>query len=304
MMCPVCSRMSAAYSFISRDRMFQLPGTFEVWRCHACDSSFLWPQLSEQQLSRFYPKKKYYAYQSGKGGFFQKVREYLIEHYYEPNFFTSLLKVPAIPQQKEGGKVLDLGCGTGETLLLLNKIGWDVYGMDMDNEALIIAKSRGLTNLRKGKFRDLKNYPDNFFDAIRLYHVIEHLDNPILCLELIQKKLRKGGEVIIGTPNNESFLSKVFGTYWYNLDSPRHLMVFNPKSLTKLIKQVGFKINSVEFCSAGGLLGSIQYLMEEKRHKNVDLIHNTILVLLVYLVEWVLDKLSVGDIFVLRATKA
>ena len=210
--------------------------------------------------------------------------------------------MPAMPQGTKG-KILDIGCGSGDTLAILKEIGWDAYGLDIDAQAIKAAHSRGLTNVKLGTYKDLKKYPDNFFDVIRLYHVIEHLDDSGMCLTLIYKKLKKGGKVIIGTPNAASLVARIFKGYWYNLDAPRHLYLFSPKTLTMLMRKNKCESRVIEFSSAGGWVGSMQYVLEEVLQKRIDLINRPWLILLFYPLEWLLDRLRLGDVFVLRAKK-
>lgn len=289
--------------------MFDLTGEFSVKKCSGCSLVFLDPQPVGSQLKKYYPSKKYYAYnKDDTKGFFGILREYLVKNYYSPTFLSKIVtllikNVPAMPSYYQNGKILDLGCGTGDTLVLLKKLGWDVYGMDIDKNAISIGRKRGLNNLKLGSYRDLDKYPDNYFDAIRLYHVIEHLDNPSLCLSLIRKKLKKNGELILGTPNLQSFIAIIFKSRWYNLDSPRHLFLFSPRTLGKLVEKEGYLVKNTEFCSAGGLAGSLQYYIEDTFGRKINLINNLPVVLLLYPIEWFLDKLSLGDVFSLKVTK-
>lgn len=290
--------------------MFGLAGKFFLKKCNQCFLVFLDPQPVGSQFKKYYPSKKYYAYnKNDTKGFFEILREYLVKHYYSPNFLSLLIttfikNVPAMPSYCRNGKILDLGCGTGDTLVLLKKLGWDVYGIDIDENAISVGKKRGLDNLKLGTYKDIVTYPDSYFDAVRLYHVIEHLDNPALCLSLIKKKLKKGGELIIGTPNMQSFTSLIFKSRWYNLDSPRHLFLFSPRTLRMLAEKEGYLVRNIEFCSAGGLAGSLQYFFEDVFGKKINLINNLPVVLLLYPIEWFLDKLSLGDVFSLKVTKA
>lgn len=307
--CNLCGSSESISLYSSSERMFGYGGKFFLRRCSKCSLSFLDPQPSGSQLKKYYPSKDYYIYnRSSKRGMVEIIREYLISHYYSPNFLslivsTFIKNVPAIPSYVKSGKILDLGCGTGDTLVLLKKLGWDVYGMDIDERAISTGEKRGLDNLKLGTYRDIDKYPDNYFDAIRLYHVIEHLDDPELCLSLINKKLKKNGELIMGTPNIESLISKIFGQYWYNLDSPRHLFVFSPLTLGKLVEKNGFSVSKIEFCSAGGIIGSIQYFINDIFDRKIDLIHKFSLIILFYPLEWVLDKFNLGDVFTIRAFK-
>lgn len=306
--CPLCAKRPQ-FVYDSKDRMLGVEGKFRVFRCTSCGLLFLSPMPTISELSRYYPPSAYYAYAKNDGkGLFQRIREYLLTRYYEPTVISRALtlvlhNVPAIPKRVQNGKVLDVGCGTGDTLIMLKRLGWDVYGMDMDKRAVMIAKKRGVTHVRVGTYEDISRYPDNFFDAIRLYHVIEHLNDPKKCLRLLYKKLKKGGEVIVGTPNAASIVARVFRAYWYNLDSPRHVMVFRPSNLSRCIQEAGFSKTEIEFCSAGGFLGSIDYFLQEKTGSRWSLIHNPWLVMLVYPLEWLSDRFYAGDVFVARAIK-
>jgi len=307
--CILCGSSESISLYSTSERMFGYGGNFFLKKCSKCSLTFLNPKLSEAQLKKYYPSEDYYIYNTSiKKGAIGIIREYLIKHYYSPNFLSLLIStfiknVPAIPSYCKNGKILDLGCGTGDTLVLLKKLGWDVYGMDIDKNAISIGKKRGLNNLKLGTYKELDKYPDNYFDAIRLYHVIEHLDNPSLCLNLIREKLKKGGELIMGTPNMGSLVSKIFKSYWYNLDSPRHLFIFSPRTLGKLSEENGFLVETIEYCSAGGIVGSIQYFINDLFDKKIDLVHKFSMIVLFYPVEWVLDKLHLGDVFTIRASK-
>ncbi len=287
--------------------MHGIKGRFSILKCEKCGLLLLSPQPGSSELKKYYPSKNYYAYNINKSqGVAQKLRSYLFSQYYSQNFFAFIISkfiqnVPAIPNSVINGKVLDLGCGAGDTLLSLKKLGWKAYGLDVDKWAVDNAKKRGLKNVNLGSYKDIRKFPDRFFDSVRLYHVIEHIDNPELCLKLIRKKLKKEGQLLIGTPNSESFLCKLFGSYWYNLDSPRHLYIFSPKTLKTLLVKSGFKNLKVEYCAAGGIPGSIQYFINDLMGVKIDLIHNLFFFLLFYPFEWLSNKIRLGDVFVVRA---
>ncbi len=95
----------------------------------------------------------------------------------------------------------------------------------------------------------------------------------------------------------------MFGAYWYNLDSPRHLVLFSPTNLRQNVEKQKFIVRTIEYCSAGGLIGSIQYVFRERFGVKWDLIHTLWIVLAIYPLEWILDKFHLGDVFVLRITK-
>lgn len=307
--CPHCSSSQNKLLFVAHDLMFHLSGNFQVYRCIRCGITYIGNPPKSKVISKYYPKARYYSYRDqDEGGFLGTLRNYLLQHYYKPTLLSHLISivihnVPAIPTYHTNGKILDIGCGTGGTLISLRKLGWETYGVDIDAKAIKIAKTNGVEHAYVGTYQKLASFPDNFFDAVRLYHVIEHLYHPGDCLRLIRKKLKRNGELIIGTPNSDSLVSKIFGKYWYNLDAPRHLVLFNPKNLELAVRKNGFSVQKTEFCSAGGILGSLGYLFSEKLQRNVSLLSNQWLVILVYPIEWILDKAGLGDIFVAVARK-
>lgn len=293
--------------------MFDIPGLFDVKRCHQCGLVFLDPQPSQEILKKHYPRQQYYSYKmeiSGLSGLISQFRSYLVKHYYQPTILSRLFSlivqgVPAIPQKprKWPAKILDVGCGSGKTLSLLKKLGWDVYGLEIDKNAVKTARERGLVNVKLGEYEKIADFPNNYFDCIRMYHVIEHISDPRNCLQLLHQKLKPGGEVILGTPNAGSAVGKLFGKFWYNLDIPRHLFVFSPPTLSTLAKNEGFSHLSIVFCSSDGLGRSIIYTIGDILKKRIDTNKFTLLFFILYPIEWILDKLKTGDIMVVRGTR-
>ena len=108
---------------------------------------------------------------------------------------------------------------------------------------------------------------------------------------------------MIGTPNFDSAVSKIFGKFWYNLDVPRHLFIFSPDTLTRILKTQGFSHISITFSSSDGLGRSIIYILNEIFKQKMDTNKFTLLFLILYPLEWILDKLGTGDIIILRGIK-
>lgn len=290
--------------------MFPVKGEFIWKKCRACGLVFLDPQPSNVMLRFHYPSKGYFAYnKEGKTGIYGKIREYLIRHTYAPTIFSTILgsitnTTFGIPPYKREGKIMDLGCGTGDILSLLKNLGWNVYGIDIDKKAIAIANSRGLQDVRFGTYKTLRFYPDNYFDVIRLYHVIEHLDNPLECLQLLYKKIKPGGLIILSTPNYASPIRKLFGSYWSNFDTPRHLFIFTPKTLALAVRLSKLRIDKLEYTSASGIAGSMQHFTNAKIKRRVQFFGTLPIVLFFHPIEWILDKFSMGDMFTMYIRKS
>jgi len=136
---------------------------------------------------------------------------------------------------KPGGRLLDVGCGSGAFLLSMRRLGWQVEGVEVDAAAVAQARSQGLV-VRCG-FLEEHFYPDGTFDAITLMHVIEHVHTPIELLIECFRLLKKGGRLVITTPNCDSWAHKIFRENWQDLDPPRHLYLFSPKSMRLLAEK-------------------------------------------------------------------
>lgn len=305
--CVLCNSRNFQPLFEAKDRIHNLPGTFHEVRCRKCGIVFLNPQPTEQEIKPYYPKNLYYAYiKNAKSGLVGKLRENIIKNYYNSSIFHQCIRILipnsfAIPKYIKKGTVLDIGCGTGDILLLLKEMGWDVYGTEIDENAISIARKNGLKNVTFAAVKDINNFPNNFFDAVRLYHVIEHINDPNLCIKIIHKKLKKGGQLLITTPNIESPVAHFFKKWWSGVDAPRHLFLFSSNTVRKLIENNEFFVEKVEFCSATGISGSIYNYINDIVGRKISIAQK--LGIALYPLEWILNKSGLGDHVTIRATK-
>ena len=114
----------------------------------------------------------------------------------------------------KGLKRLDVeGCFTGEFLLLASKEGADVYGIELQKDAVEIAKKKTGGNIIN---QDVSKNPFGFqkFDIITMFGLIEHVEDPQLLIKNASKMLRKNGILRIQTPNSGSDIAKITKKYW------------------------------------------------------------------------------------------
>jgi 2-polyprenyl-3-methyl-5-hydroxy-6-metoxy-1,4-benzoquinol methylase len=143
------------------------------------------------------------------------------------------------PAPRPGARLLDVGCATGAYLEFMRDLGWDVHGVEMDEGAVVTARSLGLS-VRQATMTDLRADVDGTFDHIAVGHVIEHTHDPLAALRTTWSVLRPGGRIWVGTPNLASVGSRLFRSRWRALEPPRHLVLFNPRSLTLALRRAGF----------------------------------------------------------------
>jgi len=120
----------------------------------------------------------------------------------------------------------------------MKKLGWQVEGVDFDPKAVQVARSNGL-DVYAGSLEE-QGLPSNTYDAIVMAHVIEHVHNPVQLLTECYRILKPVGKLIVITPNADGMGHAVFGRKWRGLEPPRHLHIFNPASLSALVKLSGF----------------------------------------------------------------
>jgi SAM-dependent methyltransferase len=141
---------------------------------------------------------------------------------------------------KQGGAILDLGCSSGSFLETLKGGKWDLYGVEMSRESADRALARCGAKVFVGDILDAPFQPGSF-DAITCFHVFEHLYYPRKVLQQVSRWLKPGGIFYALMPNIDSAGRRVFNSYWYALELPRHLYHFSPKSLSRLAASVGLE---------------------------------------------------------------
>ena len=203
---------------------------------------------------------------------------------------TQLRSTKIIPN----GKILDVGCGSGDFLLLMKSLGMKCYGIEPGSFNDDFAKYNKL-NIKRGSLEEIK-FPSNFFDVITLNHVFEHVKSPKEVLKELKRILKPNGDLIIGIPQCDSLAFKIFKENWVQLDTPRHLFIYSPNVLKKYAENTGFKINKMRYNSTPfQFLGSFLYLKNKQLSKNIGFVQNKVFISLLMPIVFVLNLLKVGD---------
>jgi ubiquinone/menaquinone biosynthesis C-methylase UbiE len=140
--------------------------------------------------------------------------------------------------------LLDFGCGSGKALDTRRaRTGCRTIGIDFNNELLDKVRARG----HEAYFANAEGWshiPDASVDVITMNHVIEHLYHPLDDFKQMRRVLKPGGKLDIATPNPNGYSAQTFGTDWFGLDCPRHIVIYGPEAAAKVLRQAGF--SSVE----------------------------------------------------------
>ena len=267
--CPVCeSRGAEAYGAL-RDHLFGAPGTWRMVRCvnALCGIYWLDPAPLKEDLPMAY--RGYYTHGHAdaaerSGAFRARVRDAFVSRRLgypatKQNVTTRLSSylVPFLARREqawlyasfylpwvEGGRLLEVGCGSGWQLERMKELGWSVKGIDFDPEAASAARARGL-DVVVGDVREL-NLPTGSFDAVVMAHVLEHVFDPVSLLAECRRLLKPGGRLISITPNGQSFGHRYYKAAWRGLEPPRHIAVFTVAGLRLACQRAGLAVERID----------------------------------------------------------
>ncbi len=148
----------------------------------------------------------------------------------------------AIRESEEDGLVLDVGCGGGLFLQMLQeRTGARVAGLDFSLEAANVAWRRSGVPAVCATLSRAPLAPGSC-SAITMFHVLEHLYEPAGYLEAAHALLKPDGRLIVQVPNAACWQFLVFGERWNGIDAPRHLIDFRKSDLDTLLDHCGFEV--------------------------------------------------------------
>ena len=265
--CPVCGDDRREEELTGlEDRVFgAAPGKWTLQRCLNCRTAYLDPRPNQQTIGLAY--QNYFTHipsePSQPATILAWLRRALANGYRNSVFGTHLqpsltiggvlgrmfpATVAAIRAEgrslhrwaNSGGRVLDVGCGNGRFLVVARQMGWHCYGVEIDSVAAAVSRNEGIDVLG-GQVSDLDCAYDDYFDAVTLSHVIEHVHDPVDLLRQCRRVMKPGAHIWIETPNIESVGYAVYGRHWRGLEPPRHLTLFNTESIQLSLQRAGFE---------------------------------------------------------------
>jgi len=227
--CPICGSSNNKTLFKSKD--FRLKTTSEIFnivKCFDCSFLFLNPRPEIDKIGEAYTSD------------FNKSDQSFLYKIIEPIFnLAQKSTIRMLKSYKKNGKILDIGCGNGTFMLAMQNSGYDVWGVEFNKDA-----KKYTDNSLKDRifYDDIKecNFPPKNFDIITMFHSLEHIYNINDLLVEVRRIIKDDGVLFICVPDADFFEFRLFGPYNYNLEVPRHLYFFTPKSLRELLQRKGF----------------------------------------------------------------
>ena len=232
--CPVCTSAEIALVLTAKDHTVS-GESFQVMECRNCTLRFTQDVPDAQSIAPYYKAEEYISHTDTSKGIINRVykivrqrtlvsKRRLIEKY------TGLKK----------GDLLDVGSGTGSFVNEMKQNGWQVEGLEPDEDARkLAAQQYGIQLTDTGRFYQLR---PGSFDAITLWHVLEHVHDLRGYVQQLNNILKQTGKLFIAVPNYTSQDAGSYGEYWAAYDVPRHLYHFSPASMQFLMEKNGLRI--------------------------------------------------------------
>ncbi len=235
--CPVCKSNAVRFSFSAIDHTVS-GESFEIWSCDNCSLMFTQDVPAEAEIGRYYASPEYVSHSDTREGIVNKL-------YHQVKKYT-LREKKALIEKETGlaaGKLLDIGCGTGAFLHTVQEAGWQVTGVEPDAGAR--QKADETYQLKVRPSHELYTLIPGSYDAITMWHVLEHVHSLHECVQQCRQLLSEKGRLLVAVPNHTSVDARHYKDQWAAYDVPRHLYHFSPHSMNVLMNAHGLQIKKI-----------------------------------------------------------
>ncbi len=234
--CPACAGASFRVLFGGSDRLYRTTTRqFSVVECRECRLMRLYPWPEPAELCEYYPDSYWFAPEQELAGRWEETYRRVVLHDHI-RFVERALR-----ESGESGPIVDVGCGGGLFLHMLAERGHRGIGLDFSCDAAVIAWRRYGVPVVCGTLAHAP-FAAGSCSAVTMFHVLEHLYDPVSYLESARELLRAGGRLVVQVPNAACWQFLLFGENWSGADIPRHLVDFRARDLEVLLDQCGFEV--------------------------------------------------------------
>jgi len=232
--CPVCD--AAAIGNVMQVKDFTVSGElFTIAECLSCTLRFTRDVPDAATMPFYYKSENYISHTDTTRGLINR-----LYHFVRKRTIVQKRRLIEKSTKTNVGNILDVGSGTGAFLNEMKMNGWKVTGLEPDADARTMA--RDLYGLELANTSHLYHLPVDHFEAITLWHVLEHVHDLAAYIQQLKKLLNKQGRLFIAVPNYTATDAKVYKEYWAAYDVPRHLYHFSPRSMQVLMEKYGLKV--------------------------------------------------------------
>ncbi len=236
--CPICEVSDSNLKLEVCDHMVSQE-TFTIVACSTCGLLRTSPRPSKEFIGRYYDSPNYKSHnETGRGVY--DVLYHLLRGYAANEKVRFMAR--KVAKREKIRALLDVGCGIGVFLGAAKKQNWKVFGVEISENARKQAEKR----LKMHVFEKIEDLPgEQKFDGISLFHVLEHLPDPIDTLQTLFKRAENGAALVLALPNPESWDAKHYGAQWAAWDVPIHFWHFTQGDIARLANKTGWIMESV-----------------------------------------------------------
>lgn len=232
--CPGCGSDSIAEVWKAADYTVSHE-IFVIWHCATCTLRFTQNIPHSEGIGRYYQSDAYVSHSDTQKGLVNRLYHLVRNH-----TIQGKIKLIQKATGKDKGRLLDVGAGTGVFAHAMQQAGWEVTGLEPDPTARARAQEKSGMILRPTE--DLYVLGNVAYDAITLWHVLEHVHDLQGYLKQFHQLLSKDGKLVIAVPNYTSKDASMYKEFWAAYDVPRHLYHFSPQSMEMLADKNGFRL--------------------------------------------------------------
>jgi len=209
-------------------RVITTQNDYRVVQCSCCGLVYVNPRPNPEMLIRLYND---YHLRDGKS-------EYTWARLMKNNFMDISTMLNRLFPEK--GSILDIGCGYGHFIKMMGNAGWAAVGIEPSSRTSGYAKDKGLTVIKTTI--DDAEFPDESFDVITAFYVLEHLFDPLSAVKKIFMLLKPRGLTVLRVPHTTPLVKflTIFKIKNNLYDLPFHLYDFSPKTIRLLLEKAGF----------------------------------------------------------------
>ncbi len=258
--CDLCGHDDARLLYLARDLNYgQVAGEFRLVRCVRCGLIRLDPRPPQRLVQDHYEQNyEMIAHEVHTDGSSSNRRSQRYQR----------TKAGRLSQLRPPGRLLDVGCGSGEFLALMRQCEWHVFGVEVTSSGARLARETYGLDVFCGTLAEA-SFPDEWFDVVTFYGVLDYLPSPRATLCEVHRILAPGGIVVVSSPNMGSLQARAFRAYWYHLDVPRHTYFYSLTTLKHLLQATGFEPFRVDyFCyeyhGSSGILRSLANVLRSR----------------------------------------
>jgi 2-polyprenyl-3-methyl-5-hydroxy-6-metoxy-1,4-benzoquinol methylase len=236
--CPVCSSDKISPVLKAKDYTVTHQD-FMVWHCDNCTARFTQDVPEQNIIGAFYQSANYISHTDNKKGLVNT-----LYHLVRKRTLNAKKKLIISELGINKGEILDIGCGTGAFLNIMNASGWGITGLEPDETAR--KKAAALYNINPQSSEKLFELKPASYNAITLWHVLEHVHELHPYVKQIANLLTPNGKIFIAVPNYTSKDADTYSAYWAAYDVPRHLYHFSPAAIEHLLTDYNLQLKTIK----------------------------------------------------------